>query len=65
VNKTTYDPKLLTNYKGFNDCRPVVKTVQERKEYPEATHNQIQTSGSKTFYMLNGTNMQREINENQ
>jgi hypothetical protein len=62
VNKTLYDPKLLKNYQGYQDCRPLTKTIQERKDYPEAQHS-IQTNKSTKFALLSHENLQRQGNE--
>jgi len=61
-NKTVYDPTLLSNYKNYKDCRPLVKTVEQKKTYPE-NHACIQTNQAKTFTMLNQPNMQKNANE--
>jgi len=62
INQTTYDPTLLKNYNKYSDCRPVVKTIESRKDYPE-NHTLIQTNQAKDFALLNQNNMQRHINE--
>jgi len=62
MNKTAMDPKLLNNYKSYQDCRPLVKTVQEAKTYPE-NHTSIQTNRSKTFALINDANMQKYATE--
>lgn len=62
MNKTQFDPNLIKNYQNYQDCRPVVKTGQEPKTYPEF-HTSIQTSQSKNFALLNQTNMQKQANE--
>jgi len=62
VNKTYYDPKLLKNFNGYQDCRPLTKTIQERKDYPEAQHS-IQTNKSTKFALLSHENLQRQANE--
>jgi len=62
VNKTYYDPKLLKNYQGYQDCRPLTKAIQERKDYPEAQHS-IQTNKSTKFALLSHENLQRQANE--
>jgi len=62
MNKTTFDPTLLNNYKNYTDCRPLVKTVEHRKCYPES-HTSIQTNQSKAFELLSQTNMQKQATE--
>jgi hypothetical protein len=62
INQTTYDPKLLQNYKAYGDCRPVVKSIESRKDYPE-NQAAIQTSNSKAFTLLNQNNMQKHATE--
>jgi len=62
MNKTAYDPALIRNYKNYQDCRPLVKTVQEKKNYPE-NHTHIQTSNAKAFSLINQANMQKHVNE--
>jgi hypothetical protein len=62
VNKTLMDPKLLNNYKNHSDCRPLVKTVQASKNYPE-NQTSIQTSQAKTFSLLTEANMQKYSTE--
>jgi len=64
INQTTYDPTLLQNYKAYSDCRPLVKTIEPRKAYPE-NHALIQTNHAKNFTLLNQKNMQKHINETQ
>jgi len=59
MNKTVYDPTLLNNYKSYQDCRPIVKTVETAKNYPE-NQTSIQTNQSKNFALLSQTNMQRQ-----
>jgi len=59
LNKTVYDPTLLTNYKSYQDCRPIVKTVEKPKNYPE-NQTSIQTNQSKNFALLSQANMQRQ-----
>jgi hypothetical protein len=59
MNKTVYDPTLLNNYKSYQDCRPIVKTVEKSKNYPE-NQTSIQTNQSKNFNLLSQTNMQRQ-----
>jgi len=62
INNTMMDPKFLKNYNNYQDCRPLTKSVQEKKTYPEH-HTSIQTSNSKTFSLLNETNMQKHATE--
>jgi len=62
VNKTNFDPALLNNYKTYQDCRPLVKTVEQRKFYPE-NQTSIQTNQSKAFSLLSQTNMQKQATE--
>ena len=62
MNKTFYDPTLIKNYKSLEDCRPVVKTIEPRKNYPEA-HTSIQTNKAKTFALVSQSNMQKHVNE--
>jgi len=62
VNKTFYDPKLLRNYQGYQDCRPITKSIQERKDYPEAQHS-IQTNKSTKFALLDPKNLQKQATE--
>jgi len=62
MNKTAMDPMLLNNYKKYQDCRPLAKTVQENKAYPE-NQTSIQTNQSKTFAVINETNMQKYATE--
>jgi hypothetical protein len=62
MNKTVYDPKLLKNYQGYGDCRPLTKAIQSRKDYPEA-HHSIQTSRATKFALLGQENLQRQANE--
>jgi len=62
VNNTMMDPKLLKNYKNYQDCRPLTKTVQEKKTYPE-NHTSIQTNQSKTFTLITEANMQKHATE--
>jgi len=62
VNNTMMDPKLLRNYNKYQDCRPLTKTVQEKKTYPE-NHTSIQTNQSKTFTLITDTNMQKYATE--
>lgn len=62
MNKTMFDPTLIRNYQGYQDCRPVVKTRETKKTYPE-NHVSIQTSQSKNFALLTQTNMQQQANE--
>lgn len=62
VNKTSYDPTLLQNYKTYSDCRPLVKTIESSKNYPES-HAAIQTSNSKAFTLLNQQNVQKHAIE--
>jgi len=62
VNKTFYDPTLIKNYQGYQDCRPVVKAREAKKTYPE-NHTSIQTSHAKAFSLLTQTNMQQQANE--
>jgi len=62
VNKTMMDPTLIKNYKNFADCRPLVKTVQQDKTYPE-NHTSIQTNKAKAFALLTQDNMQKYANE--
>jgi len=59
LNKTIYDPTMLNNFKSYQDCRPLVKTVEQRKNYPE-NQTFIQTSQAKNFTLLNQNNMQRQ-----
>jgi len=59
VNKTVYDPTLINNYKSYQDCRPIVKTVEKAKNYPE-NQTSIQTNQSKNFALLSQANMQRQ-----
>jgi hypothetical protein len=66
INKTMMDPALIKNYKNYQDCRPLVKTVEQAKRYPEG-HTSIQTNQSKQFSLLTQENMQKhatEINRN-
>lgn len=62
VNKTMMDPMLIKNYKSYQDCRPLVKTVEQAKRYPE-NHTSIQTNQSKQFSLLTQENMQRQATE--
>jgi len=62
MNKTVYDPKLLKNFQGYGDCRPVTKAIQDKKDYPEA-HHSIQTSQATRFALLDPNNLQRQGNE--
>jgi len=62
LNKTTYDPTLLANYKAHGDCRPLIKTVEARKDYPE-NHTMIQTSKPNNYTLLSEKNMQKQIAE--
>jgi len=62
TNKTFYDPTLLKNYQGYQDCRPTMKVGEQRKAYPE-NHTSIQTSQAKNFALLNKTNMQQQAYE--
>jgi len=62
IHKTFHDPKLLKNYQGYQDCRPLVKSIQERKDYPEA-HHSIQTNKSTKFALLTPENLQKQGNE--
>jgi len=63
MNKTNFDPILLNNYKQLSDCRSIIKTVQGKKDFAESNPTQIQTNGSRSLSMLNGNNLQRQINE--
>jgi hypothetical protein len=62
INQTSYDPTLLKNYKSYGDCRPLVKTIEPRKNYPE---NQalIQISKATNYALLTQQNMQKHVNE--
>jgi len=62
TNKTFYDPTLIKNYQGYQDCRPTVKVGEQRKAYPE-NHTSIQTSQAKNFALLTKTNMQLQAYE--
>jgi len=62
MNRTMMDPMLIKNYKNYQDCRSLVKTVQENKRYPE-NHTSIQTSQSKQFSLLTQENMQKQATE--
>jgi hypothetical protein len=62
INQTSYDPTLLKNYKSHGDCRPLVKTIEPRKNYPE-NQAMIQTSQANTYTLLNQKNMQKHLNE--
>jgi len=62
MNKTFFDPTLIKNYQGYQDCRPLVKAGEQKKSYPE-NQTSIQTCQSKTFALLNKTNMQQQANE--
>jgi hypothetical protein len=62
INQASYDPTLLQNYKAYSDCRPLVKTIEPRKAYPE-DHALIQTSHAKNFALLNQNNMQKHLHE--
>jgi len=62
LNKTTYDPTLLSNYKAHGDCRPLIKTVEAKKDYPES-HTMIQTSKPSNYTLLSDKNMQKQIAE--
>jgi len=62
VNNTVMDPKLLKNYQNYQDCRPLTKTVEEKKIYPE-NHTSIQTNQSKTFTLITQANMQKHATE--
>jgi len=62
VNKTFFDPTLLKNYQGYQDCRPLVKARETKKTYPE-NHTSIQTSHAKAFSLLTQSNMQKQANE--
>jgi len=62
MNKTVYDPTLIRNYQGYQDCRPTTKVIETQKAYPE-NHTSIQTSQSKNFALLSRTNMQQQTNE--
>jgi len=64
VNQTSYDPALLKNYKSHGDCRPLVKTIEPRKNYPE-NQASIQTSQPNQYTLLNQTNMQKHVHETQ
>jgi len=62
MNKTVYDPTLIKNFQGYQDCRPTMKAREAKKTYPE-NHTSIQTCQSKNFSLLNRTNMQQQANE--
>jgi len=62
MNKTFFDPTLLNNYKTYSDCRPLTKAIEERKDYPEA-QTSIQTNHSKSYSILNQTNLQKRLND--
>jgi len=62
VNQTSYDPTLLKNYKAYGDCRPVVKTIEPRKDYPES-HALIQTNKANNYTLLTPQNLQKHVNE--
>jgi hypothetical protein len=62
VNKTMMDPMLIKNYKNYTDCRPLVKTVQQGKSYPE-NHTSIQTNTARVFSLLTQENMQKHATE--
>jgi len=62
VNKTMMDPLLLKNFKNYQDCRPLTKTVQEAKTFPE-NQTSIQTSQSKVFPLLTQETLQKHLNE--
>jgi len=64
INQTSYDPTLLKNYKTHGDCRPLVKTIESRKNYPE-NQAMIQTSQATNYTLLNKNNVQRHVNETQ
>ena len=62
MNKTMMDPLLLKNYNQYKDCRPLVKTVQEPKNYPE-NQTSIQTQQSKVFPLLVQQTLQKHLTE--
>lgn len=62
LNKTTYDPTLLQNYKQYQDCRPLYKSVEPAKKYPEG-YASIQTNKSKDFALISLNTMQKHVNE--
>jgi len=62
MNKTMMDPLLLKNYKNYQDCRPLVKTVQAPKTFPE-NQTSIQTNQSKVFPLLTQETLQKHVTE--
>jgi len=62
MNKTMFDPKLIQNFNGYADCRPLIKTIQSRKNYPEG-HCSIQTAKAKKMWLVDQENVQKKNNE--
>jgi len=69
VNGTTIDPANLANYYNQGDKRSLIKTYDEKIEYPENSKYHIQTFKSNNYKMLTRENMkhieeERIVNKN-
>lgn len=63
MNKTSFDPIYLQNRQKLRDCRSLVKSEQQRKEFPEFA-TQIQTSGTVKHQILSEDNILSQVLDN-
>jgi len=60
MNKTTFDPTYLKNFNNTPDCRPIVKTVEGPREYPEGRAS-IQANRSKDYSLISQPNLKKRL----
>jgi len=58
THRTSFDPLYGSNYKAYGESRPVCKSIQPQREFPE-NQTSMQTSPGKKFTMVNQSTLQK------